>query len=133
MPLLRWRVRVRGGGGRGTPKGCYEEGCEDKVDDASTQDRGVNAPLGEEDHSRYTEGELLEYSDGHDRPEADRIAGHDDEQDLPREGHADEAVEMLRMGDRRWEVAADLGLHEVLGRKNEDAVHRGGQEHATSE
>jgi hypothetical protein len=61
----------------------------------------------------------------HDRPVPDRISGNDDKEDLPRERHTDEAVEMLRVSDWRREVAANLGLHEVLRAKNEKAVHGG--------
>ena len=125
--------RPRGARCRCEAKSCEEESREDEVDDACAKDCRVKPSLGEENYGRDAEAELFEDCDGHDGPVPDRIAGDDDEQDLPRERNTDEAVEVLRVRDWRRKVAADLGLHEVLRRKDEDAVDSGGQEHATSE
>ncbi|MBK9968936.1 MAG: hypothetical protein IPP07_30505 [Holophagales bacterium] len=66
----------------------------------------MKTALGEENDSRHAETEFLKDSDGHGGPVPNRIAGDDDEQDLPRESDTDEAVEVLRVRDCRREGAA---------------------------
>ena len=108
-----------------------EQGRQNEIDDAGSEYEGSQAPLKVEDDRRATERKFLERGGNHDETKPHGIARHDEEEHLPREGYADEAVVILGMCDGRWEVATRAAFHEILRKKYENAVDSGNQEDAT--
>jgi hypothetical protein len=67
-----------------------------------------------EDDRGHAEREFLQHGDRHEGPVARRVAADEQEDELPRQRHADEAVEVLRVRDGRRVVAPDLRFQEEL-------------------
>lgn len=75
--------------------------------------------------------EFFENGQKHDRAKTYRIAGNDDEHELPGQAGAEESVIKAGVSDRWRILSADGVEHEVQGRKDEKAPEKGDVKHDT--
>ncbi len=104
-----------------------------EVDAAERQRHRLYALLHEQDNRRDAVRELFQNGNQHQRPVTHWVARNHQEHELPRERHADEAVEKLRVRDRGRIVLCDLSLGEIQRRDHQDPVHPGDAEYPARE
>src|SRR4051812_47452284 len=81
--------------------------------------RAGGATADERGDGGEAEGRLLQPGGDHEGAEAGRIRGDDQERHLPRDAHADEAVEELGVGDGGRLVPPDPRFQEIYGEESD--------------
>src|SRR5688572_5520023 len=100
----------------------HKQRSQNQIDDSRTKHLRAQSPRHIQGNRRNPEGDLLDDGHGHERPITNRIARNHDEDDLPGDRDADEAVEVLRMRNRRREVAAGFLLEKILRQEDDESV-----------
>src|SRR5262245_47351908 len=105
--------------------GDGEQDQPDEIDRADGQNRERYASERVQDRHDAAIAQLLQQREQHQRAVLDRIASDQEKEQVPDQSQADEAIEVIGMGDRRRHLLTDLLLEKVQRSEDEDAVDAG--------
>src|ERR1700694_3546071 len=116
------------------PEECdEEENTQQHIDPAKYEIRRMQSALQVEHKKGCAITKLLHHRWDHHRPEADRVAGDEKEDDLKCEPYADETVIEAGMSDGRRILAPDRVKHKIERREDQKAPDAGNPENNPGE